>query len=282
MDCPRWLIDKQVDVLVDADVELIVQTATKAAEDAGRELLRLFNGRLSIHRKFDYQGSIVTNADERAERVILRNIRRSRIGGLVISEEAGKVAIGSEEIVWAVDPLDGTFNYAKRIPHFAVSIGAIVGGTPLVGVIYNPVLHELFVARRGCGARLNGRRIHVSRVRSLNNASLIFEWWNREPRIQNPLGLARRLYKHTRSLRSSGSVALNFCSVASGRFDGLITVFKKSPIYELCAGCLIVQEAGGLVTNSVGEEWESLTNSVLAGGKSIHAKLYSMVNSTKG
>ena len=267
--------------MVDADVQLIVQTATKAAEEAGGELLRLFNRRLLIRRKFDYQGSIVTNADERAERVILRNIMKSRIGGSVISEEAGRVTIGSEEVVWAVDPLDGTFNYAKRIPYFAVSIGVIVRGTPLVGVIYNPVLDELFVASRGSGARLNGRRIHVSRARSLDNASLLFEWWDQEPRILDPLGLARRLYQHTHSLRSSGSVALNFCCVASGRFDGLITVFKKSPIYELCAGCLIVQEAGGLVTNSAGDEWESLTNSVLAGGKSIHTKLYSIVNSKK-
>jgi len=274
MDC------KLDDALVDAGLQSsIMDTATKAAGDAGRELLKLFRSKLSIRRKFDYPGSIVTNADERAERVILDRIERSRIGGCVISEEAGTVNFGSEDVVWAVDPLDGTFNYAKRIPYFAVSIGAMVHGTPLVGVIYNPILNEMFVAGRGKGVRLNGRRIHVSNARSLNNAALIFDWWSREPRIPDPLGFEERLYRHTRSLRSSGSVSLHLCSVASGRFDGLITVFNRSPVYELCAGCLIVQEGGGVVTNSAGENWEMLTGSVLAGGKSIHAKLLSMINS---
>lgn len=275
-----WAASEQVNALIDAGLQSrIVQTATAAAEDAGRELLRLFGGKLSIRRKYDYPGSIVTDADEKAERIILARIKRSRIKSTVISEEAGTVNLGSDEIVWAIDPLDGTFNYSKNIPYFAVSIGIIVNDTPLVGAIYNPVSREMFLARRGHGARLNGRRIRVSDAKSLENASLIFEWWNPEPHIQDPLGFEKRLYRFTRSLRSPGSVALNLCGVAAGRFDGLITVFEKSPIYELSAGCLLVQEASGVVTNSAGENWEGLTSSVLAGGKSIHAQLISMINS---
>jgi myo-inositol-1(or 4)-monophosphatase len=84
----------------------------------------------------------------------------------VISEEAGTVDFGSNEVMWAVDPLDGTFNYAKNIPYFAVSVGVMVRGTPTVGVIYNPVLNEMFVARKGHGSHLNGRRIHESTTQS--------------------------------------------------------------------------------------------------------------------
>jgi len=259
----------------------IVKTATTAAEDAGKELLRLFGGTLSIRRKYDYPGSIVTNADERAERIILARIKKSRIKSTVISEEAGTVDFGSDEVVWAVDPLDGTFNYAKSIPYFAVSVGVMVDDTPRVGVIYNPVLNEMFVARKGHGSHLNGKRIHVSNTQSLKDSSLIFEWWNPEPKIPDPLGFQKKLYSLTRSLRSPGSVALNLCAVASGRFDGLVTIFKKSPMYELSAGCLLVQEAGGIVTNSTDQMWESLEGSVLAGGEAVHANLISMVNSNK-
>ena len=257
----------------------LTQTAVNAAEQAGRELLRLFNeGRISVRPKFDYPGSIVTNADENAERIILSRLKKSRIRSTVVSEEAGKLDFGSSEVVWAVDPLDGTMNYAKRIPYFAVSIGCIFKGKPVAGVIYNPVLDEMFTATTGQGAYLNGKRIHVSRAKSLRGASLIFEWWNHEPRIPDPLGLEKRLYRFTRSVRSPGSVAMNLCTVASGRFDGLITVFERSPIYEIAAGCLIVEEAGGRVTNSEGRNWDTFRGSVVAANEKIHARILSIIH----
>jgi len=106
---------------------IIRRTAIVAARNAGKELLGLFReGKISVRRKFDYPGSIVTNADKKAEQIILSTIRKSEIPSTIVSEEAGRISLGSREVVWAVDPLDGTLNYAKRIPHFAVSIGAIV------------------------------------------------------------------------------------------------------------------------------------------------------------
>jgi len=257
----------------------LTQTAVNAAEQAGRELLRLFNeGRISVRPKFDYPGSIVTNADENAERIILSRLKKSRIRSTVVSEEAGKLDFGSSEVVWAVDPLDGTMNYAKRIPYFAVSIGCIFKGKPVTGVIYNPVLDEMFTASTGRGARLNGKRIHVSRTKSLRGASLIFEWWNHEALIPDPLNLEKRLYRFTRRVRSPGSVAMNLCTVASGRFDGLITVFERSPIYEIAAGCLIVEEAGGRVTNSEGRNWDMFRGSVVAANEKIHARVLSIIH----
>jgi len=111
----------------------------------------------------------------------------------------------------------------------------------------------------------------------LRNSSLIFEWWDREPSIPNPLGFEARLYDYTRRLRSPGSVALNLCSVASGRFDGVVTVFQRSPIYETAAGCLILEEARGRVTDSSGNSWRKFTRSILAGGPKVHEQLLSLV-----
>jgi myo-inositol-1(or 4)-monophosphatase len=259
--------------------EQLLDLSALAAKEAGKTLLRLFRGseRLSIRRKYDYPGSIVTNADKESEKLILTRIRRSRIKSTVNSEEAGTLNYGSRDVVWAVDPLDGTLNFVKRIPYFAVSIGALVRGDTVAGAIYNPVLDEMFTASQGMGAYLNGKRIHVSNAISLRNSSLIFEWWTGEPSIPDPLELEKRLYHFTRSLRSPGSVALNLCSVASGRFDGLVTVFQRSPIYETAAGCLIVEEARGRVTNSSGESWQRFSRSILAGGPQIHRRLLSLV-----
>jgi myo-inositol-1(or 4)-monophosphatase len=259
--------------------EVLLKLATASAEAAGHELLKTFQGRkkLSIKRKYDYAGSIVTNADIASERIILRSIKRSRIKSTVNSEEVGMVDYGSPNIVWALDPLDGTLNYAKKIPYFAVSIGILVGGLPVAGAIYNPVLDEMYTACLNRGSKLNGKRIHVSDTRSLKNSALIFEWWNGEPSIPDPPEFEKRLYDYTRRLRSPGSVALNLCSVASGRFDGVVTVFRKTPIYETVAGCVIVEEAIGRVTNSSGRNWRGFTRSIIAGGPAIHGKLLSLV-----
>jgi myo-inositol-1(or 4)-monophosphatase len=262
---------------LDVETELM-KVAREAAEEAGRKLLTLFDSSsLSVRRKYDYPGSIVTNADKASERLILARIKRSRLKGRVKSEESGTHNYGSRKITWAVDPLDGTFNFAKRIPYFAVSIGVLVGGRTVAGAIYNPILDEMFTAARMHGAYKNGKRTHISNTSALRNASLIFEWWTPEPSIPDPLGFEKRLYRFTHSIRSPGSVALNLCSVAAGKFDGIVTVFQRSPIYETAAGCLILQEAGGRVTDSSGDTWENFSRSIFAGGEAIHKRLLSLV-----
>jgi len=265
--------------MIEPDPSVLLDIAEAAAERAGRRIARIFyDGKFTVRRKYDYAGSIVTDADVESEKLILAGIRASGIGGTVVSEERGKVDYGGRRIIWAVDPLDGTLNFAKRIPHFAVSIGVVQSGRTVAGAIYDPILDEMFTARRGAGAYLNGKKIRVSTAAALRNASIIFEWWDKEPSIPDPLGLEKKVYRYTRSLRSPGSIALNLCSVASGRFDGLITVFLRSPIYETSAGALVVEEAGGRVTNSLGDSWEDLTRSIIAAGPRLQRKLLSFVH----
>jgi myo-inositol-1(or 4)-monophosphatase len=258
--------------------EKLLEIATDAAEDAGKRLLQLFRSRrLSVRPKYDYPGSIVTNADREAETIILNRVRKTRIRCTVNSEESGKLNFGSLDIVWCIDPLDGTFNFVKEIPQFGVSIGVIIRHRTVLGAIYNPILDEMFTAIRGRGAFLNSKRTHTSRASSLRGASLIFDWWKTEPSIPDPLHLAKQIYRYTRTLRSPGSVALNLCSVAAGRFDGLITVYPKTPSYETAAGCLIAQEAGAMVTNSLGRSWETFRRSLIAGGPRIHRQLMKLI-----
>lgn len=259
-----------------SDVELL-KIAEEAAAAAGGRLMKLFRGKLSIERKYDYPGSIVTNADHEAEEIILEKIRKSRIKCSVDCEETGKLDLGSPDLIWAVDPLDGTLNYSKSIPYFAVSIGVLKRGKTIVGAIYNPNMNEMYTAVRGRGARLNGKRIHASNAQSLKDSALIFDWWDVEPSIPDPLSLIRSIYEYTRTLRSPGSVALNLCGIAAGRFDGLVTVYPKAPIFETAAGCLIAQEAGAKVTNSLGESWENFSQSVIAGGDSVHSQLMALI-----
>jgi len=258
----------------------LLEIAQEAAAAAGARLMEFFGSkRLTVRMKYDYPGSLVTNADQAAERVILGRIRKGRIKSTVLSEEAGTIVLGSRDIVWAVDPLDGTLNFVSRIPHFSVSIGMLRNRRTVAGVIYNPILNEMFTAIRGQGAYLNGRKIHVSTARSLKNAALIYEWWQPEPSIPDPIEFERKLYRHTRRLRSPGSVALNLCSVACGRFDGSVTVFRRSPTYETAAGCLIAEEASGTVTSSTGETWEGFSRSIVAGGGRVHGLLLRLMNS---
>ena len=267
--------------MIDPDTNVLLDVAETAAERAGKRLAAIFkHGRISVRRKYDYPGSIVTNADLESERLVLDTIRRSGIKSTVVSEEKGRVDCGGRRIVWNLDPLDGTFNFAKRIPHFAVSIGVVDGGRTVAGAIYDPILDEMFTAGRGHSAFLNGRRVTVSKSTALRNASIIFEWWEPEPSIPDPLELAKRIYRQTRSLRSPGSIALNLCAVASGRFDGLITVYLRSPLYETGAGSIIVEEAGGRVTNSLGDSWESLSRSIVAAGPLLHRRLLQFVRSS--
>jgi myo-inositol-1(or 4)-monophosphatase len=262
--------------MIEPNPSNLLSVAETAAERAGKRIASIFHhGKLTVRRKYDYPGSIVTNADVESEKLILTEIRKSRIRSVVVSEERGKLDYGDPRVVWALDPLDGTFNFAKRIPHFAVSIGVLLDGRTVAGAIYDPILDEMFTGRRDGGSYLNGRKIRVSEATALRDSAIIFEWWDKEPSIPDPLGLEKRLYRYTRSLRSPGSIALNLCSVASGRFDGLITVYPRSPIYETPAGAIIVEEAGGRVTDSLGGSWERLSRSIIAAGPTLQHKLLS-------
>jgi myo-inositol-1(or 4)-monophosphatase len=207
--------------------------------------------RLALDRIIDFKGAIdlVTDADRASEELIEAAISIRFPDHRFVGEEtsflSGDTPAGSEQYSWLVDPLDGTTNYAHRYPHFAVSIALEHAGQVILGVVYDPMRDELFVAERGGGATLNGAPIAVSKIDSLERSLLgtgfpyAAEERRENARVWNGfLALAQ-------GVRRDGSAALNLCYVACGRLDG----FWERPLnaWDLAAGSLLVEEAGGMV-----------------------------------
>lgn len=215
-------------------------TALRAALAAGRVLKQKFYQTREIQSKGFRD--IVTDADFAADRAARRILERSFPDYAIVSEE-DKIPPRSTDFVWLMDPLDGTTNYARRIPIFSVSLALTHRGQPLVGVVYDPLRNECFFAERGQGAWLNGNRIHASAIKTLDQAVVGYEQ-AREPKLR-ALGL--KLFQHfsfqSITARLGGSAALSLCYVGAGRLD----VYFQPNLFpwDVAAGILIVREGGG-------------------------------------
>lgn len=200
-----------------------------------------------VHQ-IDHKGEIdlVTEMDRRSEDYLIGQVRAHFPEHAIVSEEAGSLA-GLESSCWYIDPLDGTMNYAHGIPIFCVSIGYAEAGQMRLGVVYDPMQDECFAAERGRGAWLNGSPIQVSSQTELNQAFLVtgFPYDIRQTSFNN-IELFGRLLLRAQSVRRLGSAALDLGYIAAGRFDGYWEIRLKP--WDLAAGALIVEEAGGLVT----------------------------------
>lgn len=247
----------------------LLDVALEAARRAG-DMLRNEFGRSHQVR---YKGPIdlVTEMDERSEATI-REILSQAFPAIPIVGEEGVHATVSEPCYWLVDPLDGTTNYAHGYPFFAVSIALIQDGVPVVGVVYNPLLREFFHAVRGTGAKLNGRSIRVSEAtelgRSLLASGFPYDAWT-NPRDNGAEW--HRFLKRVVSLRSDGAAALDLCHVAAGRIDGYWELVLEP--WDMAAGVLMVEEAGGRVTGVDGSSFTLRRPDVLASNGRIHAAM---------
>ncbi len=253
------------------------KTALDAAQEAAREagaLLRLAYGR--VHR-IRHKGPIdlVTEMDEQAQAAIAQILHRAFPQIPVVAEE-GPASIPKSGCYWLVDPLDGTTNYAHGYPFFAVSIALVEQGYPMVGVVYNPLLDELFAAQRGGGATLNGQPIRVSTTEDLGHSLLAsgfpYDAWS-VPR--NNSQEWSRFLRQVTSLRSDGAAALDLCHVAAGRIDGYWELALEP--WDMAAGALIVEEAGGRVTQVDGAPFHLGQPSILASNGRIHPAMVAVL-----
>ena len=230
----------------------------------------LLRERLHERHTVDYKGEInlVTEADRLAEQLIVERIRRVYPDHDILAEESPATAKGSD-FRWIIDPLDGTTNYAHGFPVFCVSIALEVEGVIRLGAVYNPMLDELFTAERGKGAFLNGSRLAVSRTQNLDQALLAtgFPYDLRRDRNNN-LHYFQALAMRTQAVRRAGSAALDLAYVAAGRFDGFWEL-KLMP-WDTAAGWLLVEEAGGLVTDLGGGPFHLQAPHMLASNGLIH------------
>lgn len=253
--------------------------AVEAARSAGKLLREALGGARDVR----YKGSptnLVTEMDPRAEALIVGQLREAFPDHAVLGEEGGAQA-GRSEYRWLIDPLDGTTNYAHGLPIFSVSIALERAGQVELGVAYDPSRDECFVAERGAGATLNGEAIRVSETADLG-ASLLVTGFPNDIRTAAATNLPEyaALALRARAVRRLGSAVLDLCYVAAGRFDGYWEL-RLGP-WDMAAGGLIVQEAGGRVTTVRGGPWRLEGPGVLATNGAIHEALLEALESARG
>jgi myo-inositol-1(or 4)-monophosphatase len=264
-----------------SEQRIFLDTAIRAAKAAGKVLRKFFATEIRI----DYKGEVnlVTEADRAAEAVIVRTIRKRFPGHRFLAEEGGEHAtpesIGSDH-KWIVDPLDGTTNFAHSFPMFCVSIGLETRGEIVLGIVYDPLREELFLAEKGKGATLNGRRIHVSKTEKLT-AGLIVTGFAYDVRqdLMNNLDHFANFSLRVQGVRRTGSAALDLCYVACGRFDGFWEM-KLSP-WDTAAGFLIAAEAGATVTDFGNHPYQIYLKEILATNGKIHREMVEVLESAR-
>ncbi|MCA1612948.1 MAG: inositol monophosphatase [Acidobacteria bacterium] len=247
--------------------------AIQTAREAGRVLAEKFGrASLAVTRKGDID--IVTEADLAAERLIVERIRSYHPRHAILTEEAGD-AVGAEmsaaEYKWVIDPLDGTTNYAHGYPCFCVSVALEHEGEIVLGVVHDPTRDETFAAERGAGATLNGRRIRVSEVDEINRA-LVCTGFPYDVRARSDF--ARHFHNfimHAQGVRRDGAAALDLAYVACGRFDGFWEEGLRP--WDVAAGKIIVEEAGGRITRYDDTPFDIYTPPVVATNGLIHGEM---------
>jgi myo-inositol-1(or 4)-monophosphatase len=250
------------------EIRDLLDTALEAARRAGTVLADRFGGERTIR----YKGGIdlVTDADHAAEKVMLELLEERFPDHAVLAEESG--ASRGSGFRWILDPLDGTTNYSHRVPHFCVSVAVESSDGLLVGVIHDPIRGEVFAASRGGGATLNGEPIRAADTTDLDAALLCtgFPYDVRE-KPEAPLGLFNRLIRCSQGVRRFGSAALDLAYVACGRFDGFFE-FGLKP-WDIAAGALLVQEAGGRVTRVDGEPLDLAVGDIIAAAPGLYERM---------
>ncbi len=251
-----------------------------AAKEAGKIIKHYFNGTFKIDNKTSIN-DLVTEVDKFSENKIIEIIRQYFPEHTIISEEVGEL-IQVSDYQWILDPIDGTVNFAHNIPICCVSIGLLYKGEIILGAVYNPMMDELFFAEKGNGATLNGVPISVSKKSEFKKACLVTGFpykWPGDSHL-HPIKVFERFIMQGLPIRRLGSAALDLCWVACGRFDGFWEYNLNS--WDVAAGYLIVQEAGGRITNFDGELYNVFDKETLATNGLIHEEMLFLINKENG
>ena len=261
-----------------AETDAFREVAEAAARAAGA-LLRAHRGAPGSVRTKSSPINLVTEIDREAEALVIDTIRARFPGHAILGEEGG--AQGASTYRWIIDPLDGTTNFVHGLPLFSVSIGLEVAGRMAVGVVYDPSLDECFVAERGAGAFLDGRRLAVSETAELG-ASLLATGFPYDVRDtpDNNLAEYAAFTRQNRSVRELGSAAITLAAVAAGRLDGYWELVLGP--WDVAAGLLLVQEAGGRVTDLRGDPLDLAAPRVVASNGRIHEAMLRTLVSVRG
>ncbi len=251
----------------------MLNTAIKAARAAGKVIVHGSQNldRLTVKSKQD--NDYVSEIDQKAEQVIITTLLDAYPTHAILAEETGESGAGGDaEYQWVIDPLDGTTNFLHDFPQYAVSIALLHRGKLDQAVIYDPVRNDLYTASRGGGAFLNERRIRVGKRDKLQDALIGTGFPYRDfTHLDAYTGMFRDLVKKTSGLRRPGSAALDLAWLAAGRTDGFFEIGLNP--WDIAAGCLLVLESGGLVSDFAGEENYLQSGNVIAGSPKIFVQL---------
>jgi len=246
-----------------------------AARIAGSIIREGFGSRIEIEYKTNIS-NLVTNIDLKAEEAIINYILNNFPTHSILSEESGK-SLKDEEFLWVVDPLDGTTNFAHGLPIFSVSIGLMNRGEIIAGVIYDVMRNVLYTAELNKGAFANGRKLSVNENDDIRKSLLVTGFpYNVDENPDNVIEKFSKVIKSSRAVRRLGSAAIDMCYVAEGVFDGFWEV-SLNP-WDMCAGVLLIEEAGGRVTDEYGSRIDIFEKQIVATNGKIHNSLLNLLS----
>lgn len=246
------------------------------ARGAGRIVLEGYKNIQTCRAKVD-PGDVVTEIDEASEKYVIDRIKSEYPNEAILSEESGAIGYESGEGIWIIDPLDGTRNYTQHVPFFCVSIAYCIGGAAQLGAIYDPVHDEMFFAEKGKGTFLNGGLIVVSKEESVEDGLINVSWARGKGDSEQFINYLDNLSEHTSYFRRLGSAALVMAYVASGRLQGYVQSGVNP--WDVAAGVVIIEEAGGNVTDFQGNpmDYHKKNIEVIAGNPAIHRDLVELM-----
>src|SRR4030095_8356168 len=253
---------------------MLKSTLLEAIHAAASEMRRFIDLEFKISNK-EGINNLVTEVDHASEKAIMDVITKNFPDHHILSEECGDI-VQDSEYKWIIDPIDGTVNFAHRIPICCISIGIEHNKKMVMGAIYNPYINELFIAEKGCGATLNDKPISVSKKENVLNACLVtgFPYTYLDDK-NGPLQVFERFIRKGVPVRRLGSAAIDLCWVAAGRVDGVFE--HKLQAWDSAAGFLIVEEAGGKVTDFKGNHYSPYQPHIVATNGRIHDELLDVV-----
>jgi len=252
-------------------LQIFLDVATEAALAAGA-ILQDYWGNLEAIEEKGRPGDLVTEADKAAEAAILQILHRHVPDHKILAEESGQLGNQESAYLWAIDPLDGTTNYAHQYPASAVSVGLLIDGIPQVGAIFDPFREELFRAAKGLGATRNRRPIRVSDTATLEKSLLVTGFaYDRRQTTDNNYAEFCHLTHLTQGVRRSGSAALDLAYVACGRLDGYWE--RGLSAWDIAAGIVLLEEAGGTVTAYDRSPLNISSGRILATNGPLHSSL---------
>ena len=254
-----------------------INLITKACMKASRSLIRDFGEIENLQVSTKGPGDFVTSADKRTEKILIEELQKAHPEYGIITEETGVINKSNINNRWIIDPIDGTTNFLNGIPQFAISIGYEESGEIKCGVIFNPILNEMFCAEKGNGAYLNNSRIRVSKKKNLKNALIVTGGPKGESKIKDKIFSEYiNISKKVSNVRKFGSAALDMAYVACGRFDGYWQ--RELNYWDVAAGIIILKEAGGFVDFFEEDTISPLKKNVLATNSIIHEELKELIN----